>query len=104
MATDHDPRGLLDEAQTALDDGYATKAAVLATMAQAAALLMPSPEEVIQAFQEAQGEILGEVEADLIRKVEEARRILEQARQRGPRHPAIVAALEALREVPTSPH
>lgn len=66
----------------------------LAAIAQGAALLMPTPDEVIAAYRESTAEVLGE-EAE---KVAKAARILQEARSKGPRHPAIHAALEVLGE------
>ncbi len=73
-------------------EAFLLEAQALATIANGAALLMPTPEEVIATYRETAAEVLGE-EAE---KVARATRILQEARQRGPRHPAITAALEAL--------
>jgi hypothetical protein len=110
-ATDrHDPRDYLDRAEAALSahvdrcleedpewtPGLQT-ANVLASMATAAAMLMPTPEEVIATYEETRGEVLDEVQGDLVRRAHEAKRILEDAVRDGSRrHPAIHAALEAL--------
>lgn len=68
-------------------------ATALAQIAQAAALLQPSPEEVLAVYQETRAEVLGE-EAE---KAATARQILQEAARDGSRrHPAIHAALEAL--------
>lgn len=107
----HDPRAYLDEAEASLrivaesywDEATAhvglhlAKAQTYATMATAAAMLMPTPEEVIETYQATRGEVLGEVEAELITRVERAKRILGDAQRDGSRrHPALHAALAAL--------
>lgn len=106
----HDPRDYLDAAREALDQiarepdltleeiqGGLAQAQAWATMATAAAMLMPTPEEVIATYEETRGEVLGEVQADLITRVERAKRILGDAQRDGSRrHPALHAALAAL--------
>lgn len=103
---EHDPIRYLDQARGIMDHlerepdldaetilhGCA-QASALAAMAQAAALLQPSPEEVIAVYQETTAEVLGE-EAQ---KAATARQILQEAARDGSRrHPAIHAALEVL--------
>lgn len=80
--------GLLSDASM----NYARVQAI-AAIAQGAALLQPSPEEVIAVYQETSAEVLEE-EAQ---KIATATRILQEAKHDGSRrHPAIHAALEAL--------
>lgn len=101
----HDPAEYLDSARQAIEDiardedgteesialGLA-HAQAWATMATAAAMLQPTPEEVISIYRETTDEVLGE-EAQ---KVARARQILQDAIRHGPRHPGLHAALEAL--------
>lgn len=115
-AEKHDPRKYLDKAWAIMDDlanpedpdsdvmvdadDLATaiaQANLWASMATAAAMLMPTPEEVIATYEETRAEVLDEVQGDLVRRAHKAREILDNARRDGSRrHPAILAALEAL--------
>lgn len=109
-APGHDPRAYLDEAATILRqieedrDITVTRASqgflhaqAYASMATVAAMLMPTPEEVIATYEETREEVLGEVQADLVTRVERAKRILGDAQRDGSRrHPALHAALAAL--------
>lgn len=110
-AEKHDPREYLDRAERAMAaaDGMVStgrietemaliqEAGVWASMATAAAMLMPTPEEVIETYRETAGEVLDEVQGDLVKRIHAAREILDNARRDGGRrHPAILAALEAL--------
>jgi TRAP-type mannitol/chloroaromatic compound transport system substrate-binding protein len=84
-----------DEAVRAGEAGVEDYARIqaLASIAHGAALLMPTPDEVLAAYRETTEEVLGE-EAE---KVAKATRILQEAKTDGSRrHPAIYAALEAL--------
>jgi hypothetical protein len=73
------------------------EAQAFASMATAAAMLMPTPEEVIATYEETRTEVLGEVQGDLVTRLHRTKRILEDAVRDGSRrHPAIHAALEAL--------
>lgn len=106
---DHDPAVYLDRARAAMDDlremaenvvnvdhdilhDAVSQAQAWASMATAAAMLQPTPEEVIAVYQETHAEVMGE-EAQ---KVARAIQILQEARETGPRHPAILRALEVL--------
>lgn len=100
-----DPRALLDEALQIVrghqedlgEPGGLGTASALANIATAASMLMPTPEEVIATYEETRTEVLGEVQADLITRVERAKRILGDAQRDGSRrHPALHAALAAL--------
>lgn len=67
-------------------------AAAMATLAQAAAILQPTPEEVLEAYEG----VAVEVDEGAASKLQEVHAILDEARRKGPRHPAISAALKVL--------
>lgn len=67
-------------------------AQAMATIAQAAALLQPTPEEVLAAYEG----VATEVDTEAASKLEDVRAILDEARRKGPRHPAITAALKTI--------
>lgn len=108
MAPEHDPKVYLDRAADNLAaaendalGGILDPEAVMvpiqaaqayAAMAQAAALLQPTPEEVIEAYRQATAEVV-QVDAE---KLEKLHRVLAEAKRSGPRHPAIYRALEIL--------
>jgi hypothetical protein len=109
QAERHDPRDYLDRAAYVLAGlefgdhppevvAYdLARAQAYASMATAAAMLMPTPEEVIATYEETRTEVLGEVQGDLVTRLHRTKRILEDAVRDGSRrHPAIHAALEAL--------
>jgi len=68
-------------------------AQTMATLAQAAALLQPTPEEILSLYEG----MTTEVDSDAGRKLEEVLAILDETRRDGSRrHPAILAALNVI--------
>lgn len=120
MTVDHDPRPMIEWARARLDEAWTTwslhedarKARVeeeggvwrpdvltpiqaahaMGTIAQAAAILQPTPEEVLEAYEG----VAVEVDEGAASKLQEVHAILDEARRRGPRHPAVSAALKVL--------
>lgn len=106
-----DPRPMIEWARTRLDEAFTAMveheetagvyhrservaaAHAMATIAQAAALLQPTPEEVLALYEG----VATEVDDEAAGKLEEVHAILVEAKRDGSRrHPAIIAAVQVI--------
>lgn len=84
------PEAVLAHAIDAATHADWPAAQALAAISQAMALQQPTPEEVMA--------VVNAEEVDALARLRRVEEVLETSLKRGPRHPAIHAALEVIRE------